>query len=131
MAVVFISPKQRQRTFFVGITIVFLLFVTLISLGILFAQPKAVSPLIVFNKAKVSLDMSILDTDQFKNLQPFSQMEPQYSYKATTKANQPKKGFITAASPDQARTILESMGLAVSDIQLVQPGRDNPFIPYY
>lgn len=131
MAVVFISPKQRQKMFFVGITIMFLLFVILISLGVLFAKPKPVSPLIVFNKAKVNLNMSILDTDQFKNLQPFSQMEPQYSYKATTKANKPKNGFITATSPDQARTILQDMGLTVADIQVVQPGRDNPFIPYY
>ena len=85
MAVVFISPKQRQKMFFMGITVVFLLILIIISLGVFLAQPKTVSPVLVFNKPKVNIDMTIFDSDQFKNLEPFAEMEIQYSYNAQQK----------------------------------------------
>lgn len=131
MAVVFISPKQRQKVFFIGITVIFLLFLLIISLGVFSSKPKEVSPVLVFNKPKVSIDMSIFDSDQFKNLQPFTQMQTQYSYIAVDKDNKPVTGSISAVSQDEAKTILEGMGLTVSEIKQVEIGRDNPFIPYY
>jgi hypothetical protein len=131
MAVVFISPKQRQKMFFMGITIMFLLFLLIISLGVFLSTPKEVLPVLVFNKPKVSIDISVFDSDQFKNLQPFPEMEVQYSYKATDKNNKPKTGFISAVSEEQARTTLKGMGLNVSDLKETEIGRDNPFIPYY
>lgn len=131
MAVVFISPKQRQKMFFIGITVVFLLFLILISLGVFLSKPQEVSPVLVFNKPKVNIDMTIFDSDQFKNLQSFPEMETQYSYNAVTKNNKPQAGFIPAVSIDQAKTILESEGLNVSEIKEAQIGRDNPFTPYY
>ena len=131
MAVVFISPKQRQKMFFIGITVMFLLFLVVISLGVFLSKPKEVSPVMVFNKPKVNIDMKIFDSDQFKNLQPFPEMETQYSYKAFTKDNKPETGFISAVSIDQAKAILKSMGLNVSEVKEAEIGRDNPFAPYY
>jgi predicted tellurium resistance membrane protein TerC len=131
MAVVFISPKQRQKMFFLGITVMFLLFLIIISLGVFLSKPKEILPVMVFNEPKVNIDMSVFNSDQFKNLRPFPEMETQYSYKATTKNNQPETGFISAISIDQARTILESMGLTVSELKEVKIGRDNPFTSYY
>ncbi len=131
MAVVFISPKQRQKMFFIGITVAFLLFLVIISLGVFLAQPKEVPTAIVFNHAKVDIDMSIFDSDQFKNLQTFPEMEIQYSYSATTKSKATKTGFISAPSEDQARAVLAGMGLNVSELTVAQIGRDNPFTPYY
>ncbi len=131
MAVVFISPKQRQKMFFMGITAVFLLFLIIFSLGVFLSKPKEVSPVLVFNKPKVNIDMSVFDSDQFKNLQIFPEMETQYSYRAIGKDKKIKTGFISAISPDQAKTILESMGLILSELKEVEIGRDNPFIPYY
>lgn len=135
MAVVFISPKQRQRTFFIGITVMFLLFLAVIFFGVFLSAPTGTSPVLVFNKPKVSIDMSIFNSDQFKNLQPFAKMQTQYSYTATLKSavGQAKQetGFITADSIDQAKTILQGMGLEVSQIKEAEIGRDNPFTPYY
>jgi len=131
MAVVFISPKQRQRTFFMIITVIFLLFLVFVSLAVFFSKPKEVLQALVFNKPKVNIDMSIFDSDQFKGLQPLTEMEIQYSYTAVNRANKTETGFISAASIDQARKALEDRGLTVSELKEAEIGRDNPFIPYY
>jgi len=117
--------------FFMGITIMFLLFLVIISLGVFLSKPKEVLPVMVFNKPKININMDIFDSDQFINLQPFIEMKTQYSYKATTKDNKLKAGSISAASTDEANTILESMGLTVIELKEVETGRYNPFIPYY
>jgi hypothetical protein len=131
MAVVFISPKQRQKMFFIVITAVFLVFLVVVFLGVFLVQPKEVSPTLVFNKPKVNVDMKIFDSDQFKNLQPFSEMQIQYSYKAITKDNKTEAGFISAVSIDQARTLLQSRYTDITEIKEAEIGRDNPFTAYY
>jgi len=117
--------------FFIGITAIFLLLLVVMSLGVFSSGPKEVLPVLVFNKPKVNIDMSVFDSDQFKNLQPFVQMQTQYSYKALTKDNKPETGFVSAVSIDQAKTILNNMGLTVSELKEIEIGRNNPFIPYY
>lgn len=131
MAVVFISPKQRQKMFFLVITVMFILFLVVISLGVFLSKPSEVSTVLVFNKPKVDINMKIFDLDQFKNLQPFPEMQIQYSYKATTADNKSENGFISAVSIDQARALLQSMGLNASEIKESGIGRDNPFASYY
>ncbi len=131
MAVVFISPRKRQKVFFMGITIIFLLFLLAVFLGVFLAKPKQATQTVVFNKPKVDINMNIFDSDQFKDLKPFIKMEMQYSYTATTESDQPRSGFITAASIDQARERLISMGLTVIKLEEAEIGRDNPFTPYY
>lgn len=131
MAVVFISPKQRQKVFLMGITLTFLLILIFISLAVFLSGPKYVPPAMVFNKPKVDVNTKIFETDQFKDLQPFIEIETQYSYKAITKSQKLQTGFISATSEEQAKTILKSMGLTVSEVKEVQLGRDNPFTPYY
>ncbi len=131
MAVVFISPKQRQKMFFLGITIAFLLFLFVIFLGVFMAEPSENSLVVVFNKPKVNIDMRVFSTEQFKNLQPFSEMQTQYSYKANDKNNKERTGFITAVSMEAAKVDLESRGLIVIELKEVETGRLNPFTPYY
>lgn len=134
MAVVFISPRQRQKMFFIGITIILLVFLIFIFLTVFLSEPKEElsSPMSnVFDKSKVNINIAILDSDQFKELQPFPEMQVQYSYKAVTKNNRARTGFIFAASQDGAREIITNMGLTVTEIKEVEAGRDNPFIPYY
>jgi hypothetical protein len=131
VAVVFISPAHRQKMFFMGITMVFLLILIIISLGVFLAKPSEVSTVLVFNKPKVNIDMGVFSSDQFKNLQPFTQMEIQYSYKATTKDGKSVSGFISANSKDEAQSVLTGRGLNVSELKEAEIGRDNPFIPYY
>lgn len=131
MAVVFISPKQRQKMFLMGIVIILLLFMALVSAGVFLAEPEEVSPKVVFNRAKINLDMSIFESDQFKNLSPFIEMELQYSYKGLTPDNKSKSGSISASSAEEAREILEGRGLKNLEIKEVKVGRKNPFVPYY
>ena len=110
---------------------VLVLFLIGVFLGVFWAKPKEVSSVLVFNKPKVDIDMKIFDSDQFKNLLAFTEMEIQYSYTATTKDGKQKTGFVPAVSIEKAREILESMGLNVIEIKEVDIGRDNPFEPYY
>jgi len=131
MAVVFISPKQRQKTFIAIIVILLVLFLVVLSLRVFSSKPREVPSAIVFNKAKTVIDMKIFNSDQFKNLQPFTEMEIRYNYKAVTKDNKQVIGVISAVSSDQASEMLLSMGLTASEIKEVEIGRDNPFVPYY
>src|SRR3989339_1403632 len=98
MAVVFISPKQRQKMFFTVITAILLIFLIAVSLLVFLSQPKGSPQTVVFNKPKVNIDMGIFELDQFKNLEAFSQMQIQYSYKATTKDDKIESGFVSAVS---------------------------------
>lgn len=131
MAVVFISPRQRQKVFFTGITIAFLLFLLIVFFGVFTAKPESISSTLVLNKPKVSIDMSIFDSDQFKNLQPFAEMETMYSYKALNRKRKPEAGFLSAVSRESAEAILQGRGLVISELKEVEIGRDNPFVPYY
>ena len=130
MAVVFISPKQRQKVFFMGITAVFLLFVVVVASIVFLSQPQQSQVQLVLNKPKINIDFKTLDSDGFKNLAPFSEMELQFTYDARTKEGTPKQGLISAVSTEEAINLLESMDLTVVHIQEVEIGRDNPFTPY-
>ena len=109
--------------FFIGITVVLVLFLAAVSFGVLLSQPQQIPTAMVFNEPKVNINMQVFDSDQFKGLQPFPEMGIQYSYKATTGGNKPIEGFISAASVDQANTFLESMGLNVSELKAIEAGR--------
>ena len=110
---------------------IFLLILIIISLGVFLAKPSEVSTVLVFNKPKVNIDMGVFSSDEFKNLQPFTQMEIQYSYTATTKDGKSVSGFISANSEDEAQSVLIGRGLTISELKEAEIGRDNPFIPYY
>jgi predicted tellurium resistance membrane protein TerC len=131
MAVVFISPKQKQKVFFTGITLALLLFLAIAYVGIFLSKPKTTSSAPAISSSGIVVDTSIFSSSQFKQLVPFTDLEMQYSYKATTKGNQVETGFISAISENQARDTLTSEGLTVVTITEAQVGRDNPFEPYY
>jgi hypothetical protein len=131
MAVVFISPKHKQKVFFMGITISLVAFVVLISLWSFLGKPSTESTQTVFNKPKVSLNVAILDNEQFKATQPFDKIPLQFSYSARDSKNRVTKGLISATSEEEALKLIETgTGLNVSEIQEIGLGRDNPFIPY-
>jgi hypothetical protein len=132
MAVVFISPKQRQRMFITGIASIFGLIVVIITAIVFFSQPGPVAPELVFNKPKVTIDFSVLNSEQFGRLNKFEKMENRYSYEATKGENNEKiTGFITDLSVTDAKKKLEDMGYRVDKIEEVDVGRKNPFEPYY
>ena len=130
MAVVFISPKQRQKVFFLGITVSFLILLSAISLIVFFSQPQADQGVLVFNKPKVNIDFKVLDSEQLKVFEPYSQMELQFSYSATNKQGKIVEGLISTVSTQEAIKILEAQELSVVKIEEVKIGRDNPFSSY-
>jgi hypothetical protein len=130
MAVVFISPKQRQNMFFTGITVVVGLFLIVVASVVFFSQPKEVAQELVFNKPKVSINFEVLDSEQFKDLQSFSGMQMQFTYKATTKDGKDKEGYISAESIEKAEAMLTELGYTVTQIKEAATGRDNPFVDY-
>lgn len=130
MAVVFISPKKRQKKFFIAITAMLILFLTFFAISIIPAKPKTVSPKIVLNKANIEINTSIFNQDKFKRLKPFSEMKKQFSYVATGKNKKIEKGVVSAESIKEAREIIEQSGWEVESIKEVNLGRNNPFSPY-
>ena len=132
MAVVFISPKKRQKVFFMGIVIGFSLFVLFFSLAVFLAQPKKVAQELVFNKPKITIDTTIFDSEQFKDLAFFEEIENQYQYTVYTDSiNKTTTAFITGTSKEQVQLTLEEMGYTVVEIKETGTGRNNPFTPYY
>ncbi len=131
MAVVFISPKQRQKNFLMAIAGGLLLFLVFAFVGIFFTEPNPTQETLVFNKAKVDINMSVFNSERFKNLVPFTQMENQYSYVATNADGKQESGSISASSEPMAITKLQSAGLKVVKIEKIEIGRENPFAPYY
>jgi hypothetical protein len=132
MAVVFISPKQRQKMFFIGITVLFLLIMTVTAFGVFLSKPPEVEESsLTFNRPKVSINMRVFDTEQFQMLQDLPEMLIQFSYKATAKDGKIIEDFITAPSVQEAKARLEAQGLVVTQIKETELGRENPFLPYY
>ena len=131
MAIVFISPKQRQKTFFLVITAGLLIFLAVVAFGVFLSHPEENQAQLVFNKPKVNVDFKTLDSAQFKELEPVSNMELQFAYRAEAKDGKLTNGLISAVSIEEARKKLESAGLTILNIKEAIAGRDNPFIPYY
>jgi hypothetical protein len=131
MAVVFISPKKKQKTFLAGMIISFIVFAVFLSLWVFLAQPNQVDVKYAINQPKVTLNFKIMDTDQFKSLELFTRMPRQFKYSALDSKGKTVRGYVSALSEDDARQILANNGLDAGELIEVVPGRDNPFIPYY
>lgn len=131
MAVVFISPKQRQKVFLMGIAGLLVVFLIVVSFGVFVYKPKITPAKVAFNKPKININMSVFDLAQFKVLQPLPEMEIQFSYKAIQRNKTQMEGFVSATSLAAAQKILSDAGLTVTELKEVQIGRDNPFIPYF
>ncbi len=130
MAIVFISPKQRQRMFFMGITILFVLFLLIISFAVFLSKPKPVPAELVFNRPKIDINLQVLESEQVKNLEPALQMDLQFKYTAITDKGVKTSGIITATSQEEAQKILQGMQLSGVSLEEAKTGRENPFTPY-
>jgi len=131
VAIVFISPKQRQRMFFTGIAACLALIVLIISLMVLFARPAPVKEDLVFNRPKIDIDFSALDSEMVKNFDTVTKIEMQYAYTAENSKGIKTSGIITASSPQEAQKILTEMKFKNIVLRQATAGRNNPFAPYY
>ena len=77
MAVVFISPKKRQRVLFTIIGVMFLIIIVIVYFLVFLVKPVNVGSIPVVNLSKANIDLSIFDSKQFQQLQPFIKLNIQ------------------------------------------------------
>ncbi|MDO8486354.1 MAG: hypothetical protein Q7S77_01490 [Candidatus Staskawiczbacteria bacterium] len=130
MAIVFVSPKQRQKMFFLGITILFLLALLIVGTVVFFSKPEPALTEQVFVKPKIKIDLGILDLEQVKGSSLMEKIQKEFVYEALTDKNEKKSGSIFAASIEEARKKLQEEKLIEVSLEEVLIGRENPFAPY-
>lgn len=131
MAVVFISPKKKQKSFLMAAAVTVGILVGIVMLwAFLFSGPSKNDVVVTFNKPKITVNFSSLDNPAFETLENFEKIPLQFLYNALNSRGQTVQGVVSANSEPEARAIVEGLGLKVGQIRLVFSGRDNPFIPY-
>ncbi len=131
MAIVFISPKEKQKIFILGIAGFFLLVLVLIGLAVFLARPKNVPQEQVFQAPEIKINFDVLKSEQIKNLEIPGAIEKEFSYKATTAKGQEQSGKISAPSQEKAIEILTTLGFSNITFEEAKSGRENPFAPFY
>ncbi|MBI1866392.1 MAG: hypothetical protein HY005_00940 [Candidatus Staskawiczbacteria bacterium] len=130
MTIVFVSPKQRQKMFFLGITILFLLVLSVIGTLVFFSKPKPAPAEQIFIKPEIKINFEILDLEQVKGSLLMGRVQKEFTYQSLTDKGVKKSGTIFAASMDEAKKTLEDSGLLSVILEEVLIGRENPFTPY-
>lgn len=131
MAIVFISPKERQKALLLGIIGLFVVVLIVIGLTVFLAKPKSVPVEKVFKAPKIEVNFEVLESNQIKNLTVFEKIEKEFNYWAKTKDGSDQQGKITATSSEEATATLEELGLSVVNLEEIKGGKENPFLPYY
>jgi len=131
MAIVFISPREKQKMFIFGIVGLFFIVLILIGLMVFLAKPKKATVEQFFNAPEIGINFDILDSDVIKNLELFPEIKKEFNYTARTSKKIVKSGVITASSQEEAIQSLTTLGLLDIVLEEIEGGRDNPFTPYY
>ena len=131
MAIVFISPKEKQKVFILGISGLFFLVLVLIGLMVFLAKPKKAMVDQIFNAPEIEINFDILSSNVIKNLELLPVIKKEFSYTAQTSKKRAKSGVIIASSQEEATQTLITLGLSDIVLKEIGGGRDNPFTPYY
>ena len=131
MAIVFVSPKERQKMFVIGIVGLFLLTITTIGLSVFFKKPKSLPPEKFFQAPKITINLDILKSEAIKNLEVLPAIEKEFNYQASTAKGKAQTGKVSAVSQEEATQVLTGIGLSNIILEEVKSGRENPFTPFY
>lgn len=131
MAIVFVSPKRKQLSFFAMIASIFVLILIIIIFIVFLIKPKPISDTKVFKKPDIKINFLVLDSEELKNLNVLDPIEYQFKYTALTKLGEDVFGKITAVSEQEAKNKLEKNELTGIELEIEEIGRDNPFNIYY
>lgn len=131
MAIVFVSPKQRQKMFFLGITILFLLVLSVIGAVVFFSKPKYTPEEVSFIKPEIKINFEVLDLEQVKASLLMERIQKEFAYLAITEEGGEEAGSIFAATKEEAKKSIDDSGLISVTIEEVKIGRENPFTPFY
>ena len=131
MAIVFVSPKQRQKMFFFGITILFLIVLSVIGVTVFFFKPKYTATEVLFIKPEIKINFEVLDLEQVKASLIMERIQKEFVYSAMTVEGEEKTGSIFATTKEDVIKQLEDSGLILVVAEEVKIGRENPFTPFY
>ncbi len=130
MAIVFISPKQRQKTLIFGIIGLVSLALIIIGLGVFLKKPKTIPSERVFKPPKIEISFEVLESDQVKNLEVFEKIKKEFNYQGKTEEGEIQSGKILALSREEALKLLKELGLSDIVLEEMEIGRGNPFVSY-
>ena len=138
MAIIFISPREKQKTFFKAVII--LLVIALVTFLLVAFIPDFINktpeiPLtapssISGAKPDIAINFTIVDSDKFKNLESFAPMESQFTYVVEDQKGKQISGTILAVTGPDAKRALESAGFKVVSVKEASVGRSEPFVSY-
>ncbi|MDO8530203.1 MAG: hypothetical protein Q7S10_02245 [bacterium] len=136
MAIIFVSPKRKQKAFTWSITAALILFLFIISLMIF--PPQFKNKLLNISSQEgavviptVKIDFTTINSERVQGLEPFELVETEFDYIGEDQAGQKISGKISAQSLQLAKEALEATGLKVLSLTEANIGRNEPFIPYY
>ena len=132
MAIILISKERKQRKLrWVNIVVAMLPFVISSLIIIIIEVQSGYNEILeVYNK-NISIDFSVVDSNEVKNLQLFEGVKTEFEYSAEERDGKHFTGKISAVNEERAKSILEEMGFKVLSIQQANAGRAEPFNPYY
>ena len=73
----------------------------------------------------------VLDLEQVKGSLLMGRVQKEFAYSAATDKGEQKTGSVFAATIEDAKKLLEDLGLISVTLEEVEIGRENPFAPYY
>ena len=133
MAIVLISSQKRQKIFLWSIATLSVLILSVIPLIIFSSwfinQPKNIIQEGIL-RPDLRINFNIIDSDQVEDLEPFSGAVTEFTYVVEDKNGRQLVGRVLAVSQDDAKALLEGVGLKVFSLQETNIGREEPFVPY-
>lgn len=134
MAIVFISPRAKRKTFIRAAAILMFFILMIAVVVILFIaslnrKQAGLSP-VPPAMSDVSINFNIIDSTAVSNLEPFLGLEMEFAYVVEDNDGKQVTGNISAVSQEAARDLLGGAGFKVISIQEMQIGRTEPFMAY-
>jgi len=130
MAIVFISPKKRQKIIILTIVGSVSAILLIIALLVFLMKPKTIPVEQAFHAPKISINFELLDSEKIKALQAFEEIKKEFIYEGKTAEGQIQAGKILAASSEEVVEYLKTLGLSEIRVEAAPVGRENPFVPY-
>ncbi|MEK7124545.1 MAG: hypothetical protein AAB877_02590 [Patescibacteria group bacterium] len=134
MAIIFISPKKRQRKLIIAVTALLSLIVIAVFFTTFFPEIRdriiSIPVTEVSDVPEIKINFNAVNSEQVKNLELFEEIKTDFSYTAKDKNGLQVAGTIVAISKNSALRTLRDSGLEVLTIQQANIGRKEPFSPY-
>ena len=134
MAITFV-PRDKKKTLFRSIITIFLVLILFITPFLIFSPLFTGQSKDIFieevNRPDIGIDFSIIDSDEVKNLETFLVPQIEFSYKALDKNNKQVTGRIFANDENDAKNNLSNSGFKNINLEEVNIGKKEPFVPYY